>query len=103
MVIDLGSKEAEKSLRGRGKVTLVKKEPKKNARKTEEAIRNEWAHEAHRSLKQARRAEQILYRSEAMESTEKEKNTSMKNLTNKQRGLLSKMRKKENSGRRRSR
>ena len=70
--LDLGSKEAEKAFRGRGKVTLVKRGPK-NARKTEETIRNEWAYEAHRSLKQARRAEQMLYRSEAMGSTEKEK------------------------------
>ena len=69
--LDLGSKEAEKALKGRGQVTLVKKEPMK-ARKAEETIRNEWAHEAHRSLKQARRAEQILYRSEAMCSKEKE-------------------------------
>ena len=77
--LDLGSKEAEKALRGRGKVTLIKKEPKK-AKKAEETIRNEWAYEAHRNLKQARRAEQILYRSDAMGSTEKEKRTKYEDL-----------------------
>ena len=84
--LDLGSKEAEKALKGRGKVTLVKKEPKKT-KKAEETIRNEWAYEAHRNLKQARRAEQILYRSEAMGSTEKEKRQKYEDL-NKQAARL---------------
>ena len=67
--LELESKEAEKTLRGRGQVTLAKKVPN-NERKIDETIRNEWAYKAHRNLKQARRAEQILYRSEAMMGTE---------------------------------
>ena len=53
-------------------MTSAKKAPN-NERKINETIRNEWAYKAHRSLKQARRAEQIIYRSEAMMGTEKGK------------------------------
>ena len=40
------------------------------AKKKEDLIRNEWSIKAMRALKQARRAEQILYRSEAMNGKE---------------------------------
>ena len=51
---------------------LSKKVPGKAKRK-ENLIRNEWSIKAMRALKQARRAEQILYRSEAMDGKEQSK------------------------------
>ena len=51
---------------------MSKKVPGKANRK-EDLIMNEWSIKAMRALKQARRAEQLLYRSEAMEGKEQSK------------------------------
>ena len=63
--LELESKDEETTIEGRGKVMISKRIPEA-ARKKEDLIRNESSREAGRALKQARRAEQILYRSEAM-------------------------------------
>ena len=52
---------------------MITKKAPENGRK-EERVRNEWSHKALRCLKQARRCEQIIYRSSRLstEGTEDE-------------------------------
>ena len=69
--LEIGDKEAERAMKGRGKVTIIEKVPSTD-RKEDRTIHNEWSQKAQRALKQARRLEQIIYRSEAMKEIEKD-------------------------------
>ena len=64
-VLELEEKE-EKKMRGRGGIRLVQKTPLPRGNE-DKHVRNEWSYKARRCLKQARRCEQMTYRTKCLD------------------------------------